>query len=380
MSKLIILLLSLMLASNDYPVTVPNEVVIDNHMGRSEIIAERELTLTFVGDIMVHTPQFKSARQADGSYSFDSWFHYVRAYFQDSDLMIGNLETTLSKRNDISGYPSFHSPPQLASALKNAGFDILVTANNHSLDNHLYGVETTLQILRSLDIASTGTYLRDEPAQPLIVEKNDFKIGLIASTYGTNGIPLPKKYPHVVNLNSASLYQTQIKMLKENDVDTIIAFVHWGNEYQRRPSQNQIEFATQLAEMGVDIIIGSHPHVIQPDGWIETADQKCYVVYSLGNAISNQRKRYRDSGLAVSLTLYKYANQKPSIAKIDYLPLWVDKHDENGNINYTMIPLDGIEQLDRLSATDKAKMAQALADFKALYQVDILTHELKQSE
>ncbi len=378
MSKLIILFLSFVFASANYPIVATNEITIDDHAGSTEVIAERELTLTFVGDIMVHTPQFKSARLADGDYNFEPWFQYVKPYFTNSDLMIGNLETTLSERNDISGYPSFHSPVQLATALKKAGFDILVTANNHSLDNHLYGVETTLSTLRSIDIASTGTYLRDETAQPLIVTQNDIKIGLIASTYGTNGILLPKNYPHVVNINSTSLYQAQIKTLRENDVDTIIAFVHWGNEYQRKASRSQIEFANQLAELGVDIIIGSHPHVIQPDDFIETSNHQCYVVYSLGNAISNQRKRYRDSGLAIRLTLHKRANKKPTLARIDYLPLWVDKHDQNGNINYAMIPLDNTIQLDRLSPTDSSKMNQALADFKALYQIDVLTRLLEQ--
>ncbi len=371
MSKVIIFLVSLLLSSTGLP------TAIDDHIGTSEILAERSVTLTFVGDIMVHTPQFKSARRADGSYDFKPWFQYVAAYFEGSDLMIGNLETTLTEKNDISGYPSFHSPPQLAAALKAAGFDILGTANNHSLDNHLYGIETTLKILRSLGLHSTGTYLHDEPARPLIVEQNDIKIGFIASTYGTNGIPLPQAYPHVVNHNKIELYREQIKILEDNQVDTIIAMVHWGNEYQRNPSQSQTEFAKQLAELGVDIIIGSHPHVVQPDSWIDTPQNHCYVVYSLGNAISNQRKRYRDSGLAVSLTLHKTASEKATITKINYLPFWVDKHDENGQINYAMIPLDNTPELVRLSHDDKTKMAQALSDFKKLYQIETLTRDLK---
>ncbi len=375
MPKIMILFLSLLVSSTSMPIEAPT--TIDSQLDQPKTPIERELTISFVGDIMVHTPQFKSVRQADGSYDFNPWFQYVKTYFRDNDLMIGNLETTLTERKDVSGYPCFHSPPQLADALKNAGFDILGTANNHSLDNRLYGVETTLNILRSLGIKSTGTYLHNEPAEPLIVEKNDFKIGLIASTYGTNGIPLPQKYPHVVNHNKTELYRDQIKILKDNQVDILIAFVHWGDEYHRKPNNKQVEFATQLAELGVDIIIGSHPHVVQPDSWIEMQEKRSYVIYSLGNAISNQRQRYRDSGLAVSLTLHKIDDQKPTISKIDYLPFWIDKHDENGQINYAIIPLNNTPDLARLSNADKAKMEQALADFKALYQIETLSRDLK---
>lgn len=360
-----------MLSSSNLPVA--DLYAVAAPVKSPEEAIESELNLTFVGDIMVHTPQFKSARQTDGSYDFNAWFQYVKTDFQSSDLMIGNLETTLSERNDISGYPSFHSPPQLADALKNAGFDILTTANNHSLDNHLYGIETTLKLLRERAIVSTGTYLRDETALPLIMQQNNIKIGFIASTYGTNGIPLPKNYPHVVNINDVKLYQQQIDFLKQNKVDVIIAMLHWGNEYQRKPSQKQTAFAKQLAELGVDIIIGSHPHVLQPDGWVDSDNKKCYVVYSLGNAISNQRKRYRDTGLAVKLTLHKIAGQQTRLTKVDYMPFWVDKFDENQSVNYAIIPLVNTPDLARLSKQDKTKMTEALADFKTLYQIDDLT-------
>ncbi len=328
----------------------------------------RRLNVVFIGDIMSHTPQYKSARQTDGSYDFSGWFEYMKPYFLNADLTMGNLETTLSD-GKYSGYPMFRTPLALADAIVDAGFDILGTANNHSLDGRLKGLEFTLQALRERDIASTGTYMANEVATPLVVKKNGIALGVIASTYGTNGIALPEAAPHVVNISSEALYKEQIAMLRERDIDVIIAFIHWGREYHRKPSQGQIDFARKLAESGVDVIIGSHPHVIEADDWIERADGgKSYVVYSLGNAISNQRQRYKDSGLALNLTFVK-ENDCVAVDSVDYLPFWVDKYDATGKIAYAMIPLYDTPELERLSKDDQIKMKQALNDFEALFQI-----------
>ncbi len=330
---------------------------------------ERRLTVTFVGDVMCHSPQYKSVRRANGSYDFRPWFEYLKSQFRAADLMVGNLETTLSESH-YSGYPSFRTPIALADALKDAGFDVLGTANNHSLDGALRGLELTLSELGKRGIATTGTYPADQSAAPLMIQKNGIKLGFIASTYGTNGIPLPKAAPHVVNLNDLALYDSQIKVLREQAVDGIVACIHWGNEYQRKPSANQIKFARELAARGVDVIIGSHPHVVQPDGWLEGQNgKKCYVVYSLGNAISNQRRRYTDSGLALNITFKKRAAQNLEIENLEYTPFWVDKYNAAGQISYAMIPLYDAPKLKRLSKDDQIKMKQALDDFEALFQI-----------
>ncbi len=362
MSKLITFLLTLLLMSNSSIDTTHYRDLVDSS-------TEKQLTITFVGDIMVHDTQYISARTTDGDYDFKPWFQYVKEQFQSADLMVGNLETTLTDQTNYSGYPVFRTPAQLATALKDAGFDIVGTANNHSLDNRLYGVETTLALLKSVGIASTGTYRHDEPVQPLVVEKDGFKLGFIASTYGTNGFTAPPEYSHIINLNDVALYQQQIEQLDAAEVDAIIAIVHWGSEYQRQANEAQIEFANQLTALGVDIIIGSHPHVIQPDGWLEVNGQRCYVAYSLGNFVSAQYWRYSDTGLALSLTLQKSANQPLRITEIEYDPFWVDRHDENGNSSFAVIPLRDAPQLARLSTKDQQKMQEALADFKSLYQI-----------
>ncbi len=363
MSKIFTFLLTLLLMSN-------SSIIAQYYNDLSDSLTERQLTITFVGDIMVHDTQYLAARVADGSYDFKPCFQYVKENFQSADLMVGNLETTLTSENNYSGYPVFRTPAELATALKDAGFDIVGTANNHSLDNRLYGVETTLSLLKSVGIASTGTYRHDEPAQPLVVEKDGFKLGFIASTYGTNGFTAPPEYNHIVNLNDIALYQQQIEQLDAADVDAIIAIVHWGSEYQRQANEAQIEFAKQLTALGVDIIIGSHPHVIQPDDWLTVGDKNCYVVYSLGNFVSAQYWRYTDTGLALSLTLDKSANRPLTISEIEYSPFWVDRHDENGNNSFAVIPLRNAPQLTRLSAADQQKMQQALDDFMTLYQIN----------
>lgn len=360
-NSLLSLILTLLLSTN---------ISLDYDYYHNKHIAEntQELSIMFIGDIMVHDPQYQSAyNSATGQYDFTPWFSYMSSHFEQVDLVMGNLETTLTERNDISGYPMFRSPYSLADAIKNAGFDILGTANNHSLDNRTYGIETTLKHLRRVGLLSTGTYLPEESAQPLVIEKNGIKLGIIASTYGTNGILLPKHAPHVVNLNDLALYKVQIEQLKIEQVDGIVAFIHWGYEYKRTPHINQIEFANQLSALGVNWIIGSHPHSIQPDGFIDPTGVNSYVIYSLGNAISNQRWRYSDTGLAVTLHLKKQPNTGLFTDKIDYLPFWVDKFNADGSIVYTMIPLLDTPQLERLSSDDHRRMQEALNDFYELY-------------
>ncbi len=360
-TSLVSLLLTLLITAN------PNISAEDYQQAYIEKNT-RHLSIMFVGDLMVHGDQYRSSYdKANKQYDFNPWFEYTKKIFSAPDLAMFNMETTLTENlKEVKGYPVFRSPTSLAEAIKNAGFDIAGTANNHSLDNRLYGVETTLKYLRENEILTTGTYAKNEVAKPLIIEKNGFKLGVIASTYGTNGFPLPKDAPHVVNLTSKEFYDEQIKQLKEAQVDGIICFIHWGHEYHRKPYPTQVELANYLAEQGVDWIIGSHPHSIQPDDWIETSHGKTYVAYSLGNLVSNQRWRYSDTGLAVTLNISKTPDNVIS-TKVDYLPFWVDKYDEKGNMGYVILPLLNTPELKRISDKDKKLMDQALEDFYELY-------------
>ncbi|MCK8058698.1 MULTISPECIES: CapA family protein [unclassified Fusibacter] len=360
MKKILVLLMIVLLFGNvgfahsDYDLFYGKE---DNH----------SLTLMFTGDIMVHGTQYLSAYKASsGEYDFSPWFHYILGHFTSSDYLIGNLETTLTEDpTSYSGFPRFRSPVAIAKALKNASFDVIATANNHSADNGFYGIETTLKHLENNGLIPVGTAYGDKENLPIIIDNGRMKIGIFSSTFGTNGMPVPSGYPHMVNVTTEELIDEQIAYLKSQQVDGILAFVHWGHEYQRKAHSSQVEVANLLSSKGVDWIIGSHPHSIQPDGYVATEKKVTYVNYSLGNLISNQRWRYSDTGLILSLTIEKFNDSL--YTDVDYLPFWVDKEDEYNQISYTIIPLIDPPEINRLSPLDRRLMDEALSDFYELY-------------
>lgn len=309
------------------------------------------LTISVVGDIMAHMPQVDAARQDDGTYDFKPVFQDVKPYLEKADIAMGNLETTIS--NDeigYTGYPRFRTPEAILEALKYAGFDVITTANNHSLDGVEFGVENTLNKLDEYGFLHTGTARSpEEREQVLIVEKNDIKIAILAYTYGTNGMEAAvdkEKLTYMVNyLNDEARIKQDIKKAREQGAEVVIGCIHWGDEYVRQPSDTQKQIADRLLSYGMDIIFGSHPHVLQPmdrktitdpDG----SEREVFVIYSLGNFVSNQRDRYRDSGVILNLEIVKdYDAQTVGLGKIDYIPTWVHKYTENGKLHYRILPV-----------------------------------------
>ena len=309
------------------------------------------LTISVVGDIMAHMPQVDAARQDDGTYDFKPVFQDVKPYLEKADIAMGNLETTIS--NDeigYTGYPRFRTPEAILEALKYAGFDVITTANNHSLDGVEFGVENTLNKLDEYGFLHTGTARSpEEREQVLIVEKNDIKIAILAYTYGTNGMEAAvdkEKLTYMVNyLNDEARIKQDIKKAREQGAEVVIGCIHWGDEYVRQPSDTQKQIADRLFSYGMDIIFGSHPHVLQPmdrktitdpDG----SEREVFVIYSLGNFVSNQRDRYRDSGVILNLEIVKdYDAQTVGLGKIDYIPTWVHKYTENGKLHYRILPV-----------------------------------------
>lgn len=300
------------------------------------------LKLSFVGDIMGHGNQirsaagspahFKSTRMQDFDYS--TCFRYVQPIFETADLMIGNLEMTLSNKGKYSGYPMFRTPDAFAYYLKDAGFDLLTTCNNHSNDGFLYGLEHTIDVLDSLELMHTGTFknqLEKDSLYPLIVEKKvdgtTFRLAFINYTYGTNGIPTTP--PAVVNLMEEEAILADIQKAKKARPDMIIAMTHWGNEYWLDEHKSQQRVTKLLWNNGVDLVIGAHPHVIEP---IKTdtfwaADSSSYteklVAYSLGNFISNQYRKNTDIGLIFEVELVKNSKSGNTIiGHHDYILAW----------------------------------------------------------
>ena len=284
------------------------------------------LSLLFAGDVMGHDSQIASAYDpTTKKYDYSSCFQFVRPFVDSVDVAIANLEVTLAGP-PYKGYPQFSSPDALAVTLKDIGFDVLVTANNHSVDRGKRGIERTITILDSLQIAHTGTFkdslLREEQT-PLIVEKNGFRLAILNYTYGTNGIAVPK--PNVVNHLDTAVMRHDLEKAKNLNPDVVIVFTHWGAEYESLPSKNEKNLADFCLKNGAMLVIGAHPHVVQPMEWRKDKNQ--FVAYSLGNYISGQRKRYTDGGAMAYLEIEKISYAADSahvtIDSAGYYLAWV---------------------------------------------------------
>lgn len=306
------------------------------------------LRLLFAGDVMGHTPQIASAQLIkDKKYDYEPCFRYVQPMVSSADLAIANLELTLPGKPPYTGYPMFRSPDALAEALKNAGFDVLVTANNHSNDARGTGVISTVRALDRLKLSHTGTFadVRERDTQyPLILSKNGFRLALLNYTYGTNGVPTDS--PTIVNLIDKTSIAVDLERAKSLRPHYIIAFMHWGLEYQLNENAEQRDLAAFLARNGADLIIGSHPHVVQPvrqerTFTPESPDKNVVVVYSLGNYISNQLKPHTDGGIMFEVELLKKEGaDKAETGKNGIIPVWRYIHkDSAGKTTYIAVPI-----------------------------------------
>ena len=278
--------------------------------------ADSVVTLLFAGDIMGHDKQIEAAyNDSTKTYDYTDCFRYIRPYVEKADLAVANLEVTFAGP-PYKGYPQFSSPDQLATAVRDCGFDILLTTNNHSCDGGLKGVVRTLDVLDSLKIVHTGTFHDSAEwrrTYPLIYNVKGLKLAIVNYTYGTNELPTPKGT--VVNRIVKQNIINDIAAAKRQNPDLIIACMHWGIEYDTMPSRTQIQQAEMLKKQGVDLIIGSHPHVLQPMEMDTAANQ--FLVYSLGNFVSAQRTAPRDGATIVNIKLTKRNGQKPKI-EADY--------------------------------------------------------------
>jgi len=278
--------------------------------GQVSTIPANKISLLFIGDIMGHDEQIWSAENREThTYSYDTIFTYVRPLISGAGIAIANFEVTLAGP-PYKGYPQFSSPAALAVACRNAGIDYLVTANNHAADRGKTGITGTINRLDSIGIPHTGTFLSRESKdalQPLMIRKNGFSIALLNYTYGTNGNAVPE--PVIVNILDKESVTRDIEKAKSLNPDMLILFLHWGTEYDTVPTPEQSELAAYFFSKGVDLIIGSHPHVLQKMIWYRdgSAMNKA-VVYSLGNFISNQRKPKTDGGSMVQIDLEKTGN------------------------------------------------------------------------
>lgn len=329
---------------------------------------------------MVHSTQLHSAYSSKCKcYQFEPVFSPVVAYLQKADVTIGNLETTLPGDAKLfAGYPQFGAPDSLAEALKKSGFDILTTSNNHSCDNGSKGMEGTLNTLDKNGIRHLGTYRKKEYAKQriFVIEKNGIKIAFLSYTYGTNGIRIPKKY--TVNLIDKKLIQQDIQLARKQSVDLIMVYFHFGAEYLRLPDKFQKETVDYTIKQGADIILGGHPHVLQPY-FLKIrkgvkSKQQVVGIYSLGNFVSGQHRRYTGGGMIFNFTVEKKQiidNEKQTVyykfLNIDYIPTWVHRDRSKGRLQYYVLPVEDYlknDQSIRLTKYDLKRMKQFYKDTK----------------
>lgn len=331
------------------------------------------LSLLFLGDIMQHDSQIADALdKATGAYDYRPGFQYVKPYIQSADLAIGNLEVTLAGR-PYKGYPQFSAPDELLIALRDIGMDVIVTANNHSVDRGKAGLERTIAMLDSFNFSHTGTFRNQaekERSHPLVLERQGFRLAILNYTYGTNGLPVTK--PNIVNMLDTAAIRKDLTKATNLNADAIIVFPHWGGEYQSLPSKNQRVVADLCFRYGATLVIGAHPHVVQPMSWYKEKNQ--LVAYSLGNFVSGQRKRYTDGGAMIRIELEKVSFQDGSsytaIDTAGYILEWVYRTRDSRQ-DYFVIPVPSAEDNPEAFIRDAASreaFETFISDSRSLFE------------
>ncbi|REE88584.1 poly-gamma-glutamate synthesis protein (capsule biosynthesis protein) [Paenibacillus taihuensis] len=323
-----------------------------------------DATWVAVGDIMMHMPQLPGAyNEKTNTYNFNSFFTSVKPILEQGDWTLANLETPLGGKSlGYSGYPRFNAPSELGDALKDAGFTTVTNANNHALDRGAKGISNTLAYLEKLGFDIKGTARSKYESEKItIVERKGIKMGLLAYTYGTNGIPLPKGQPYAVSLIDEAKMLQDIKKVRAAGADFITVVLHFGIEYQTAPNDMQKQLARKLIAAGADIIAGSHPHVVQPYEMVEAAQpdgtvHKGLIIYSMGNFISSQQGNSKDFGVIYKVQIHKDGPTKQTtITDVEAIPTWVHRVTTKGISKFSVVPLKqtiDTKPLKDLSAAD----------------------------
>ena len=333
-------------------------------------VIDAAASFTVTGDLLMHKPVFQSCWDAEkGDWVFDPIFTYITPYVQAADYAVANLETTLCGTENgyaYSGNPLFNCPDGIAISSLNAGFDMLLTGNNHCYDTRMVGIRRTLELLEQTGLESLGTQsTRDDPDYK-VIEVNGIKVGMTAYTYETSD-----GMPGVVSINAIQCHPDSVGMIntfdygqldkfyeeigaqfeamKTEGAEAIVVYMHWGEEYQLEPTEYQKKIAQQLCDMGVDVIVGGHPHVVEPVDLLtstEDENQKTLIIYSTGNAVSNQRihemrmkSGHTEDGILFNFTLVRYTDGTVAVRETSCVPTWV--HMVGSQQKYIILPLDG---------------------------------------
>ena len=357
--------------------TEPIEIPTETTLPEPEHVVSTA-TIGAMGDLLMHKPIFDdlteynaAVQQPDGSYDFTSVFQYLSEYTSSLDYTVANLETTLCGEDNgypYDGYPLFNCPDELVDGVKAAGFDMLLTANNHSYDTRLVGYLRTLDVIRGKGLETLGTYASEDETKWTIVDINGIKIGMLCYTWasyitedgrpslnGNQAIERGGLCNYFVSKDLPAFYsevEQHLKAMESAGAEATIMFIHWGQEYILTPNIEQHNIAQSLCDLGIDVIIGGHPHVIQPVELLESTtdpEHKTVCLYSTGNAVSNQRlgnlkaitTAHTEDGILFTVTFEKYSDGTVYLADVNAYPTWVNMHrNANGKTEYNILPLD----------------------------------------
>ena len=324
--------------------------------------------LLVTGDLMLHTPILTSVRSG-GEYDFDEVFQYVAPYVSRADYAVVNLETTLSGTDgkEYTGYPKFNSPDSIVQDAGSAGFDMMLTANNHCNDYGTFGLKRTLETVRGGGLAALGTVASTDEPDYLVQDVNGIKIGMVCYSYGQidsdpdrpamNGLPTDSNAAGLINAfdydKLDAFYEemtTRIADMRAEGAEAIVLYIHWGDEYSTSVNDKQRAMAQKLCDLGVDVIAGSHPHVVQEMELLtSTADEshKTVCLYSMGNFLSNQRATnvsvttgHTEDSLLLGLTFVKYSDGNVYLEGTTVQPTWVLLEGSGSSRTYRILPLD----------------------------------------
>lgn len=306
----------------------------------SSLFDNNDVVLLFAGDAMQHQAQLDRAKElGQGQYDYSDCFSLISQALKEADYSVCNLEVPLGGGKDYSGYPCFSAPDSYAVALSDAGFDMLLTANNHCLDRRGKAAIRTINVLDSLGIDHVGTFRNiheRDSLVPFIKDIKGYKIAFLNYTYGTNGIP-PSDGIEVAMIDKDKI-KKEIEIARRQGAEIIVAAMHWGIEYVLIENNVQRNLTDFLVDCGVDLIIGSHPHVVQPMKVIknEKENKDVLVVYSLGNLISNMKTADTRGGAMVWVTLNRDSVGNARFSKAEYETIFAAKPEKNRN--FRVIP------------------------------------------
>jgi len=333
-----------------------------------EVYLLSSATIGVTGDIMGHGPVLNSVLNENGEYDFSECFRYVAPLFKSYDLMVANLEVTMggTEAGEYRGYPTFNCPDSIVDALKGAGIDMVTTATNHSYDTGTQGFHRTQEVLSQKGMLYIGTRPSEDAPKYIVQDLNGIKVGMACYTYeheqatgpekNLNGIKMSNEDAPLINSfnyrNIDAFYsevESVIADMKNDGAQVVIFYMHWGNEYEQTASNTQKKMSQQLSNRGVDVIVGGHPHVVQPMAVLNGENgNKTLCFYSTGNCISNQRRYeinrspngHTEDGIIFSFQLSSWSDGTVTITDVAATPLWVSLDKVEDKSSYTITPVD----------------------------------------